>query len=94
MDGVELFSSATATYHVDELRKLELDAHSEDVRRVDDGAHQLVIAAEQVVVQTLGVGVAGHGAVHDKCGQQPRPERFSRRRRHGSSAALKAAGAS
>jgi hypothetical protein len=46
------------THHVYELRQLELDLDGEGVAYVDNGTHQLVVIAEQVVVQTLSVGVA------------------------------------
>lgn len=67
----------SCTHHVDELRQLELDADPEDIRGVDDRSHQLVVVGEQVVVETLGVRVAGHGAVHDQRGQQPSAERLA-----------------
>lgn len=50
------------TYDVDELTEFEFDADSEHVGGVDDGAHELVIVGEQVIVETLGVGVAGGGS--------------------------------
>lgn len=50
------------TYDIDELAQLELDADAQHVGGVDDGAHQLVVVGQQVVVQPLGVGVAGQRA--------------------------------
>lgn len=58
-------------YHVDELGKFELDADPEDVRRVDHRPDQLVVVGQEIVVETLGVWVAAHGAVDYEGGQQP-----------------------
>ncbi|GBP52872.1 hypothetical protein EVAR_39036_1 [Eumeta japonica] len=65
------------TYYVDELAEFELDADPEHVGRVDDGPHQLVVVAEEVVIEALGVGVAGgHGA------RQPPPRQPPQQRGH------------
>lgn len=49
------------TYDIDELAEFEFDADAEHVGGVDDGPHELVVVGEQVVVEPLGVGVAGGG---------------------------------
>lgn len=73
-----VFNHATQsehTYDIDELAELELDADAEHVGRVDDGAHQLVVVGQQVVVEALGVGVAGGDGAHEAAGRQPPEQR-------------------
>jgi len=59
------------TYHVDELGELKLDADAQHVRGVDHGAHELVVVGQQVIVETLRVGVAGDGSVDDQGREEP-----------------------
>ncbi len=81
------------TYHVDELRQLELDPDRESVCGVDDRAHQLVVVGEEVVVEALGIGVAsverrgGPRRRRRQRQQRPQQQRHCDGPRHGAGAA-------
>lgn len=77
MSGCRLGS--LGAHHVDELTQLELDAHGESVADVEHGPHELVVVAEQVVVQPLGVGVGGAAGERGQRGQQQQRGRGVRR---------------
>lgn len=59
------------TYHVDELRKFELDPHSQSVAHVRYGPDEFVVVGQEVVIEPLRVRV-GHG----QCYQQHAPISF------------------
>lgn len=63
------------TYDVDELTEFEFDADSEHVGGVDDGPDEFVVVGEEIVVEALGVGVAGGGGSEQAGGRQPPHER-------------------
>lgn len=63
------------TYDIDELTQFEFDADAQHVGGVDDRPHQLVVVGEEVVVEALGVGVAGGGGAEQAAGRQPPHER-------------------
>lgn len=63
------------TYDVDQLTEFEFDADSQHVGGVDDGPHELVVVGEEVIVEALGVGVAGGGGAEQAGGRQPPHER-------------------
>lgn len=46
------------THDINELTELKLDSHRECVADVENGAHELVVVAQQVVVQPLRVWIA------------------------------------
>ncbi|CAH2105443.1 unnamed protein product [Euphydryas editha] len=69
------FTESGSTYDIDELTKFELDADAKDVGGVDDGAHEFVVVGEEVIVETLGVGVAGGDGAHQAAGRQPPDKR-------------------
>lgn len=70
------------THDVDELTEFELDADSKHVGRVDDGSDQLVVVAKEVVIEALGVGVAGGGDARQPARRQP-PQKSGHQLRRG-----------
>lgn len=68
-------SRRNETYDIDKLTEFELDADSEDVGGVDDRPHEFVVVGEEVVIETLGIGVAGGGGAEQAAGRQPPDER-------------------
>lgn len=63
------------TYDVDELTEFEFDADSQYVGGVDDRSHELVVVGQEVIVESLGVGVAGGGGAEQAGGRQPPHDR-------------------
>ena len=47
----------TATHHIYKLGELQFDLDSDGVRHVPDRPHQLVVAGQDLVVESLGVRV-------------------------------------
>ena len=91
--SLPLHGETMDTYHVDELRQLELDPDRESVCGVDDRAHQLVVVGEEVVVEALGIGVAsverrgGPRRRRRQRQQRPQQQRHCDGPRHGAGAA-------
>lgn len=77
------------TDHVDELAQLELDAHGERVADVEHGAHELVVVAEQVVVEALGVGVGGAPGQRGERGERHEQQQRGRVGRRGAARHLR-----
>lgn len=63
------------TYDVDELTEFEFDANAQHVGGVDDRPDQFVVVGEEVIVEPLGIGVAGGGGAEQAAGRQPPHER-------------------
>lgn len=63
------------TYDIDELTQLQFDADAQNIGGVDNGSDQFVVVGEQIVVESLGVGVAGGGDGEQAAGRQPPYER-------------------
>jgi len=56
------------THHINELRQLQLDPDGQGIRGVDHRPDQLVVVGQEVIVQSLRVGVSR--VENGPCGQR------------------------